>query len=182
MSRFIKKIVNGIDFLSGVAGFLTGLMMCAGVVLVASEIVYRGAFDRTLYVAEEYAGYLMAMLTFCALGYTLRERGHIRMTFLHKVITGRPRIYLEMACIVIGFSFCLFLTYHTATFFWDAYITGSRSMQISRTRLAIPMFFLPLGASILTLQFLGEFLKCIFILRSDTGGIDIKEEAADQGR
>ncbi len=182
MSRYIKKLINGIDFLSGVGGFLTGVMMCAGVGLIAAEIVYRGGFNKTLYVAEEYAGYLMAMLTFCALGYTLRERGHIRMTFLHKVVTGRPRIYLDMICITIGFCFCLTLTYYTAIFFWDAYVTGARSMQVSRTQLAIPKFFLPLGASILTLQFLSEFLKNIFILRNDTQGITIKEEASNQGR
>ncbi len=182
MSQTMKKLINGIDFLSGLGGLLTGLMMCAGVGLIVTEIVYRGVFNQTTYVAEEYAGYLMAMLTFCAMGYTLRERGHIRMTFIHKLITGRPRVYLDMICIVIGFCFCLVLTYHTATFFWDAYTGGQRSMQISRTFLAIPKFFLPLGASILTLQFLGEFLKGICILRKDTEGITIKEEATDQGR
>ena len=182
MNRVIKKLINGIDFISGLGGLLTGLMMCAGVGLIVTEIVYRGAFNRTTYVAEEYAGYLMAMLTFCALGYTLRERGHIRMTFIHKLITGRPRVYLDMACIAIGFCFCLVLTYYTAIFFWDAYTGGQRSMQISRTYLAIPKFFLPVGASILTLQFLGEFLKCICILRNDTHGIRIMAEATDQGR
>lgn len=182
MNRVFKKLINGIDFLSGIGGLLTGIMMIAGAGLIVTEIIYRGVFSKTTYVAEEYAGYLMAMLVFCALGYTLRERAHIRMTFLHKVITGRPRVYLDMACIVVGFCFCIVLTYYTAIFFWDSYVTGARSMQISRTRLAIPKFFLPLGASVLSLQFLGEFLKSICILKNDTDGITIKEDATDQGR
>ncbi len=182
MRRLFKKIINGIDFLSGLGGLLTGLMMCAGAGLIVTEIFYRGVLNRTIYVAEEYAGYLMAMLTFCALGYTLRERGHIRMTILHKLITGRARVYLDMACIAVGFAFCLVLTYFTAIFFWDAYETGQRSMQVSRTYLFYPKFFLPLGASILTLQFFGEFLKNVFVLMDDTDGIVIKEEATDQGR
>jgi len=182
MSRFFKSVVNGVDRISGLGGFLAGVMMCLGVGLIVSEIVMRTLFSKTLYVTEEYAGYLMAMLTFCALGYTLRERGHIRMTFLHKVIVGRPRIYLDMACCVIGFCFCLTLTYFTTVFFWDSVVTGSRSMQISRTLLAIPQAFLPLGALIISLQFLGEFLKSALALRGDTQGVRIMQEAGDQGR
>lgn len=178
----MKKLVNALDKLSGFGGFLAGLMMCVGVALIVSEIILRSGFSKTLYVTEEYAGYLMAMLTFCALGYTLRERAHIRMIFLHKVVVGRPRIYLDMACFFVGFCFCLTLTYFTALFFWDSVVTGSRSMQISRTYLAVPQAFLPFGALLFSLQFLGEFLKSILVLRGDTEGVTVMEEAADQGR
>lgn len=182
MSQFTKKLINVLDKLSGFGGLLAGTMMCLGVVLIVSEIVLRTGFSSTLYVTEEYAGYLMAMLTFCALGYTLRDRSHIRMTFLHKVVIGRPRIYLDMACFVIGFCFCVLLTYFTFNFFWDSVVIGSRSMQISRTYLAIPQAFLPFGSLIISLQFLSEFLKSILLLRGDTQGITIMAEATDQGR
>lgn len=182
MSRFVKKLINALDTLSGFGGFLAGTMMCIGVVLIVSEIILRTGFSKTLYVTEEYAGYLMAMLTFCALGYTLRDRSHIRMTFLHKVVVGRARVYLDMVCFVIGFCFCVVLTYFTAKFFWDSVVTGSRSMQISRTYLAIPQAFLPFGSLLISLQFLSEFLKGIFLLRGDTQGIRIAQEATDQGR
>lgn len=182
MSRFSKKLVNALDKVSAFGGFLAGFMMCLGVALISSEIILRSVFSKTLYVTEEYAGYLMAMLTFCALGYTLRDRGHIRMIFLHKIVVGRHRIYLDLACLAVGFCFCLTLTYFTAIFFWDSVVTGSRSMQISRTYLAIPQAFLPFGALLLSLQFLGEFLKSILLLRGDTKGITVMEEASGQGR
>jgi TRAP-type C4-dicarboxylate transport system permease small subunit len=182
MSRFVKRLVNALDKLSGFGGFLAGAMMCVGVALIVAEIIMRTGLNRTLYVTEEYAGYLMAMLTFCALGYTLRERGHIRMTFLHKVVVGRKRVVLDMVCLIVGFCFCLVLTYFTALFFWDSVVSGSRSMQISRTYLAIPQAFLPFGATIISLQFLSEFLKSVLVLRGDTEGITLMEEAGDQGR
>jgi TRAP-type C4-dicarboxylate transport system permease small subunit len=182
MSVFVKKLVNAIDKISGFGGILAGTMMCLGVLLIMGEIIFRTGFSRTLYVTEEYAGYLMAMLTFCALGYTLRERGHIRMIFLHKVVIGRPRVYLDMACFLVGFCFCVVLTYFMTIFFWDSVVSGSRSMQISRTYLAIPQAFLPFGSAILGLQFLGEFIKSILVLRDDTDGIRLMQEAGDQGR
>lgn len=178
----MKHCIRIIDRISGFGGFLAGAMLCIGVALVMGEIILRTGFSRTLYVTEEYSGYLMAMLTFCALGYTLRERGHIRMTFLHKVVTGRPRICLDMACYLIGFSFCMVLLYFTSMFFWDSVVSGSRSMQISRTYLAFPQAFLPFGSLILALQFLGEFLRSIAMLRGDTEGIAFPEDKENQGR
>ena len=100
----------------------------------------------------------MCFLTFCALGDTLLDRGHIRMTFLLKVVRGRPRIYLDLTCFVVGLAFCALLTWYTGAFFLDSVVSRSQSMQISETYLAIPQFFMPLGALIMTLQFLGEIL------------------------
>jgi len=182
MNALFKLLVRAFDRLSAVGGVLSGIMMCLGVAMIACEIVLRSMFSMTLYITEEYAGYLMAMLTFCALGFTLRERGHIRMTFLHRAVTGRARIYLDMVCYLIAFGFCLILTYFAWIFFWDSVVSGSRSMQISQTYLAIPQAFLPLGALIFTLQFVGEFLRSILMLRGDTTGIVLREDLGDLGR
>lgn len=176
----MKKLMQLADVFSGIGGVLSGCMICLGVGLVVSEIVARSVFNSTLYVAEEYSGYLMSGLTFVALGYTLREKGHIRMTFLRSALSERGRLILDMICFAIGFVFCLGLTYVTFFFFWDSAMSGTKSMQISETPLAIPQFFLPLGACILLFQFLAEFLKNFSALRSGSYA-EIGEEAKDLG-
>ncbi|MFZ7128583.1 MAG: TRAP transporter small permease subunit [Desulfobacterales bacterium] len=178
----MKLLIRWVDAASGFAGALSGFMMCIGLALIFIEIILRSAFSSTLFITEEYAGYLMCGLTFCALAYTLREKGHIRMTFLYKIVTGRARIYLDFACFIVGLLFCLALTYFTFDFFWDSILTGSQSMQISETYLAVPQFFMPFGAAILTLQFLSETLKSIMVIKGDTEGLSIRQEAEDLGR
>ena len=178
----MKKLINLLDGLSIAGGWLAGILMMLAMLLVIGEIVIRSFFSGTLYIADEYSGYLMAMLTFMGLAYTLRERGHIRMMFLPHVIKGRAHVVFNMACFVVGFLFCAALTSYTWDFFWDSVVSESRSMQISETYLAIPQAFLPLGSALLTLQFLAEFLKGVAILRQDTEGIHVLEEADDLGR
>ena len=179
----MKTLVRWIDRLSAVfGGVLAGVMLCAGLALIVAEIVARSAFDHTLFVTEEYAGYLMCGLTFCALAYTLRERGHIRMTFLLKVVKGRPRIYLDIVCFAVGLAFCIGLTYYTALFFWDSVVNRSQSMQISETYLAIPQFFMPLGAVLMAFQFLAEILRSIVLLQGDADDLALQEESAALGR
>jgi TRAP-type C4-dicarboxylate transport system permease small subunit len=178
----LKKIINILDGLSGAGGWLAGIMMVAALLLVMAEIVVRSVFSSTIYIADEYSGYLMAMLTFMGLAYTLRERGHIRMMFLPHILKGRVHILFNMGCFVVGFLFCAALTSYTWEFFWDSVVNKSQSMQISETYLAIPQAFLPLGSLLMTLQFLAEFLKGIAILRQETEGIRVLEEADDLGR
>jgi TRAP-type C4-dicarboxylate transport system permease small subunit len=178
----MQRMVKWIDTLAGVGGALAGVMLCAGLALIAAEIVLRSFFSHTLFITEEYAGYLMCGLTFCALGYTLRDKGHIRMTFLLKVVRGRPRIYLDLTCFVVGLAFCALLTWYTGAFFLDSVVSRSQSMQISETYLAIPQFFMPLGALIMTLQFLGEILRTLLLLKEDPEGIALRQESSELGR
>jgi len=176
----MKTLIGLADKLSTFGGVLSGVMICLGGGLVIAEIVARSLFHSTIYVAEEYSGYLMAGLTFAALGYTLREKGHIRMSFLRSALSGKWQVILDMICFAVSAVFCLGLTYVTFRFFWDSVTSGSRSMQISETPLAIPQFFLPLGAFILLTQFLAEFLKSLQIL--NTGSYEhIQGEADDLG-
>ena len=106
----MKKLINFIDNLSGFSGWVAGIMTVIALVLVVAEIIWRTGFSSTLYISDEFAGYLMAMLTFCGLAYTLRERGHIRMMMMPHFLKGRTRIIFNMVCFVIGFAFCIALT------------------------------------------------------------------------
>jgi TRAP-type C4-dicarboxylate transport system permease small subunit len=177
----MEKVLRWSDRIASLGGALSGAGICLGVLLVTAEIVMRTFFSRTLYITEEYTGYLMTGLTFLALGYTLREKGHIRMTFLHTTLHGKKRLLLEAICLLTGLVFTLLMTWTTALFFWDSVVYGSRSMQISETYLAIPQFFLPLGSGIFALQFGAELLRTLAGLFGDAEE-DLPEEAATLGR
>jgi TRAP-type C4-dicarboxylate transport system permease small subunit len=182
MGRDMKKLINLIDNLSGIGGWVAGILMAVALVISVGEIIFRSFLNSTLYVADEYTGYLMAMLTFAGLAYTLRERGHIRMMFVPHFVKGSAHVIYNMVCFVVGFLFCAGLTWFTWEFFWDSVVSESQSMQISETYLAIPQVFLPVGSLLLTLQFAAEFLKGLAMLRQDTDGLRILEESDDLGR
>ncbi len=176
----MEKVLRWSDRIASLGGALSGIGICLGVLLVTAEIVMRTFFSKTLYITEEYTGYLMTGLTFLALGYTLKEKGHIRMTFLHTALHGKKRLVLDMCCFFAGLVFTLLMTWTTALFFWDSVVFGSRSMQISETYLAVPQFFLPLGSGVFALQFGAEFLRTLARLFGNPEE-DLPEEAATLG-
>lgn len=166
----MEKLVRLCDRLSHACGKVAGVMMLAGMALVIIEIVIRTLFSMTLYITEEYTGYLMLAITFLSLSYTLKEKGHIRMVFLHTVLKGKARIALDIFAYAAGLAFFSVITISTAGFFWDSVATQSRSMQISETYLAIPQFFMPLGALVMALQFAAELGRSVLHIRSADGG------------
>lgn len=124
-----------------------------------AEIFMRSIFNKTLYITEEYTGYLMAAITFLALAYTQKDKEHIRMTLLYAALKPRQKAFLDIACYAVGLIFALLLTGATFRLFMDSLVSSSMSMQVSRTPLAIPQAFLPLGGIILAIQFIAELLK-----------------------
>jgi TRAP-type C4-dicarboxylate transport system permease small subunit len=178
----VKAVIRAVNAFSGFGGWLAVIMICLALGLALSEILSRSLFNKTLYITEEYSGYLMCTLTFSSLAYTLRERGHIRMVFVLRMLSARGRHFLNLVCHSVGLLFGIGFTGFCFIFFWDSVVSGSQSMQVSETYLAVPQVFMPLGALMLTLQFLGEIFKDILVIRGDTAGLTLTEEADDLGR
>jgi TRAP-type C4-dicarboxylate transport system permease small subunit len=172
MGKFIKLV----DRINQGTGIITGFMMILATVMVLLEIITRTVFSKTLYITEEYTGYLMVGITFVGLAFTLKEKGHIRMTFLQTVLKRKARIYLEIYALTIGLLFFIVITYTTAGFFWDSVLSQTRSMQISSTYIAIPQFFMPLGSFLMTMQLIAELMRSIVNVKS--GQIDIEDKDA----
>ena len=177
----MERFVRFCDRLSVACGVASGFLMVVSTLLVLVEIAVRSIFSKTLYITEEYSGYLIAAMTFLALAYTLKDKSHIRMTFLHTIAKGSAKLWVDIFAYCIGFSFCVLLTYTAADLFWDSVVTQSRSMQISQTYLAIPQFFMPFGALVMALQFAAEAIRSILLLRSGRVG-DVETESTLLGR
>ena len=176
----MKRLIKLIDGLSNAAGAVSAVMLCLSLLLVIGEVVLRSFFSRTLYITDEYTGYLMAGITLFGLAYSLKEKGHIRMTVMHRFLKGRKRAWLDIFTFVIGFVLMSIVTYTTFNFFWEAVLYKTQSMQISKTYLAIPKSLLPLGCFIFALQFLGEILKSLVQIRENNFPDLSREEELEQ--
>lgn len=164
----MEKVTRILDRISDLTGFMAGMMMLFGFVIVLIEIVLRALFTKTLYITNEYSAYMTVGITFLGLAYTLKEDGHIRMTFLHSLLKGKSVIILDIITFIVGIAFFSIITYITGKFAIGSYLIGSRSMQITRTLLWVPQSLIPIGSFIMALQFLSNTLKGIDDLRTDT--------------
>jgi len=177
----MKKYIKLVDKISTFAGIFTGVVICIACGLIITEIILRTAFASTLYITEEYVGYLHSVLAFTGLSICLIHKSHIRMDFIDKAVRGKGKLIVDIVTYSVGAAFTLYLIYVTYNEFMDSVIYNTRSMQVSQTPLAIPQFFMPVGSVLLFLQFVAEILRSYLAFKGDTE-IEIKPEATDLGR
>ncbi len=151
-TKFCEKITMA-------AGYLSGFCVCAATVLILSEIVIRSTTSYTLYVSDEYTGYLMALSSMLGLAYVEREHGHIRMDLIDLLQKRFPYGLRILKCVAYcaAILVAVLLCFVSYGLFAKSFANGSRSMQISATRLWIPQIFLVIGSALLALQYCCNF-------------------------
>src|SRR5699024_10057507 len=121
----MEKIIRFIDRVSTSFGIISGIFILLGMILVLTEIIARSVFHSTIYISGEYTGFFMVSITFLGLAYTLKDRGHIRMVFLHKLFkSNRARTILDIYSYIIGLVVFAIITKITFDFFMDSVATG----------------------------------------------------------
>lgn len=169
----MEKMIRIIDNITKFFGAVAGLFIILGITLVITEVLVRTLFNGSIYISVEYSAYFMVAISFFGLAYTLREKEHIRIVFLNNFIKGnKSRLFMDLYSYTVGLTVFCFITVASIKLFWNSLLTGTQSIQLTKTYLAIPQFIIPLGSLIIVLQFVAEILRSIVNYRK--GRIDGK--------
>ena len=167
--RAIVSVLNGIDYLSRVDGWLGGLCLTVLFFLMIAGIAIRGLstiflwLPKDLPIAWEYSSYLMAVTFTFGAAMTLRAGGHIRVRFLFGNASASRNRILETVSSIIAACFLAFFSYAMMHFAWLSYSFHERSLA-SDTPLWIPKFLVAIGVCLLALQFFARVLRAILNL------------------
>lgn len=163
----MKKFIRLCDGLSVLSCWICIVLLLIALVMVLAEVFLRVLCNGTLYITVEYSGYIMVALTFIGMSYCHHEGGHIRMTFIHNVFREKRRAILEIVILSVAVVLSAYVTYRLGLFFQEALVSRARSMQISKTYLAIPKFFMPFGCALYCIQCLGDICRCILCIKEN---------------
>jgi TRAP-type C4-dicarboxylate transport system permease small subunit len=89
---------------------------------------------------------------------------------LPQYLAGRGRFWLALFSIVMSLGFCVVLTLLTSRFWLEAWENRWVSDTMWRARLWIPYSSMPIGLTILTLQYVAD-LYCLLTGREPPFGI-----------
>jgi TRAP-type mannitol/chloroaromatic compound transport system permease small subunit len=100
--------------------------------------------------------------------YTLYRGAHIRTDFLYQKWSVRTQATVDALCYLLLFfpGIAVFL-WLGGEFAWNSWLRGERSVGSSWMPIIYPLkAVIPVAATLLLLQGLSEFLKCIHALRT----------------
>jgi TRAP-type C4-dicarboxylate transport system permease small subunit len=106
----------------------------------------------------ELSGYLLAAASFLALAGTLKRGAHIRVTVLLANVSERTRFWLELWALAAGAAFVAYAFWHLAVLSQDSYRFKEVSYGIIPMPLWIPQAVMAIGALMLLVALVDEFL------------------------
>jgi TRAP-type C4-dicarboxylate transport system permease small subunit len=163
----LRLLLDGIDTLGRLDGWLGALCLAALTCLMLAEVAVRALSDfipgvpADIPVAWEYSSYLMAAAFTFGAAMTLRAGGHIRVTLVLARVSPATRRWLETALAAMGTGFTAFLAYSMVNFTWRSFTSEQVSIS-SGSPLWVPQAIVTFGVCLLTLQFFARFLQAAF--------------------
>ena len=157
-------ILNLIERLSTAGMYVSGIGVFIMSILITIEILGRYFFGFSLLIVDEWSGYLLVMVTFLGLAYTMQTRGFLQIEFLLNRLSYRKRHLFNLFLILLALVYSFIIGWKLVLYTWSNYSAGIVSVSISQTPLYIPQLFMPLGMALLILQLINEAIRSILRL------------------
>ncbi len=161
LGRFIEGLANGFGYLSG---WLVPLMM----LLVVFEVFMRYALNRPPAIADEFSAYMLVALSYLGAAYTLKEKGHVRITALVSRLPTRVSSWLRLITLVIALVFALGLSVAAYGYIVFSFKMGMKSWSWISFPLQGPQMTVVIGFILLSLVFMVKIVKAVINIRSGT--------------
>ena len=160
-----------LNFLYDAAAWLAALAMIGVLVMVLTSIIGR-LLRFHLPGTDAYAGYSMAAAGFLALAHTLKKGEHIRVTLLIGRLQGNARRAMEMWSLSVAVLLAALFAYYACRLVWQSHEFNDMSTSNDATPLWIPQLSMAVGAVILLIAFIDEWVLELLGQRSHEGHAD----------
>jgi TRAP-type C4-dicarboxylate transport system permease small subunit len=137
---------------------MVGLQLAGRLIDILLPLVGLPPVGLVILSLAEIAGYLLAAASFLALAGTLKAGAHIRVTMLLAVLSEKWRHKVELWAFGASAVFAGYMTWQLLLFAWVSWQFNEVSTGVIRVPLAIPQAAMALGALVLTIALVDEFL------------------------
>jgi TRAP-type C4-dicarboxylate transport system permease small subunit len=159
MKNLLKLAAGLIENFNRVMYWFGAIAIVVSSLVITYNVIMRYLLRIPTIWEIELAIYLGIMATFLGAPYGLKEGAHINIDLVIRVFSKSLQDKLNRVTSFISLGFCIFLAYNGWLYWWKAFSKGWRSESLWGPPLAIPYFFIPMGMTLLSLQFIIEILR-----------------------
>ena len=158
-SQRVVRVIERVSLILG--GHLMGWLLMVLMFMILIEVLTRYILQSPLSVAEEYGGYMLVAITFLGLGYTWKERGHVRVEWVINALSLKVQSWLRLITLIMATAFALIMIKASYDLVSYSYLFGTRSGSWLRTPLIWPQIVLIIGAVLLFIQLIAELIRAV---------------------
>lgn len=157
------KLLTLIAAISGCGTFLA--ILCA-MIAISYEVMARYFFSWPTVWEIEAAIFLLIFATFIGSVHALKDDAHVSMDMVAVILKPHIRERLNIGISLASMFFCVFVSVKGWEMWWEAFSLGWRSDSIWAPPLWVPYIFLPVGFTLMSIQYLGMLISQIVSTRS----------------
>jgi TRAP-type C4-dicarboxylate transport system permease small subunit len=165
MNKLINKLFKAIDRVTIISGWLAALSTVFAAIVVTEAIVVRKVFNISTVWQTEAAVYMLIFTVFVGAAFVQKNEAHLNVDLLLVFLPARLREWVMIIVSILTFALAVLLAWYSWPMWWQAVIEGDHSETLWGPPLWIPLFFLPYGMTLLSLQYIVHIHKKIIDLK-----------------
>ena len=153
MKKLAKILSRLIEGLTALTGWASALCLVAAAFIITEAVVVRKIFGVSTIWQTEASVFLLILTVFVGAPFVQKNEHHLNVDLLIVNLSPRTR---EMTLIVVSVISCLLAGILAVTawpMWWEAVVNNEHSESLWGPPLWIPYLFLPLGMTLLFLQY-----------------------------
>lgn len=152
MERFVALV----RLLSRISGVVAILLIIASLLVICHMLVVRELLNQSSIWQTEFVIFALIAATFIGAPYVLLTKGHVNVDLVPLLVGHRARVVLALLAASLSLGFCLIVLWNSLSWWHEAYERNLLTSSMWRARLWIPYLSLPVGMSLLALQYVAD--------------------------
>jgi len=151
LGKFLNRLIDGLTYITG---WIAALCLVSAAVIVTEAVLVRKILGSSTIWQIEASIFLLIFTVFAGAPFVQKNEHHLNVDLL--IIHLSPRIR-EITLIVVSIASCIFaaiLAWYAWPMWWESVVGNEHSESLWGPPLWIPYFFLPLGMTLLFLQYI----------------------------
>jgi TRAP-type C4-dicarboxylate transport system permease small subunit len=171
----MDAFISAVRWTSRIFGVLAVILLVLAVLAVCHLVVVRYILNGSAIWQHEFVTFAIIGSTLLGSPYVLLTRGHVNVDLLPQYLGPKGRMALALLASGVSFLFCATVAYVGFSIWHEAWVNDWRNETVWAPPLWIPYGFIPVGLTLVCLQYLADVLS-LLTGRDMPFGLPPKEE------
>ncbi len=163
LGRILIRIIDGA---TEVTGWLAALSLLAAALIITEAVIVRKLFGASTIWQIEASVFLLIFTVFAGAPYVQKNEHHLNVDLLIIHLSPRVREITLIVVSIVTMVLAALIAWYAWPMWWEAWVNNEHSESLWGPPIWIPYFFLPLGMTLLFLQYIAYIHRKIAALRA----------------
>jgi TRAP-type C4-dicarboxylate transport system permease small subunit len=147
-------LLRYIDRLSELAGYISAVLILVSMLVVCYGVFLRYVLGASTVWQLELSTYFLMFAAFVGGAYGLKHGDHVNLSLILDRLPEKIRLYVQLFASVLGFVFVAIVAAIAYVLWWETTQSGRTSGTAWNVPLTYPYLIVPLGMTLIALQYL----------------------------